>query len=80
MKRSEAIKKLDEALWGYTDLKHGMFISADSILALVEDLGMLPPSTILPIKGGYGINDATHVMLVDGDYVGAHRINKWDAE
>lgn len=53
---------------------------AAGMLDMLLGFGMLPPATITPLTGGYGINDCTHVMMVEGKMVSAESRNVWEPE
>lgn len=78
MKRSEMVLKIAECL---IEPHHDdVMEEASYILKKLERFGMIPPMSIIELKGGYGINDCTHVIKKDNEYIGACAQYKWEPE
>ncbi len=75
MKRSEMCKIINEYMTGP---RHNA--TASTLLQVIEDAGMMPPTIIFPLGNNYGMDQCTHVMKVNGEYVGAGYANRWELE
>jgi hypothetical protein len=77
LKRSEMIGAIHNKLNG-TPIDHDNY--ARQFLDVVEELGMLPPSSIHELGNCYSMSDCTHVIQRDGKMYGAAEMNRWEPE